>query len=411
MELSGKEGLYMILICKKIKEQHRYYLLIVFLIFSMIFNMAFLYLAGLRQNISIFGAIYEEMETEKGINLVNHVFNKLEDKNMYERGLTLLRQAGYENTYHVLFKYSFSSMGIVIISFLIMLVAICIFQNRQKKLSNKEIEKVLQWSNREDIKDIIKTRYVPESIIKCISDLKIRLKKQQQIHESDNEKIMQYMEDISHQLKTPLAIIRMICEKLEIKQPQNHLAMKKCLQQVDKMADMIKDLLMLGQFDCNKFAMHFVKTDIKMLIETVSNELSLMADQKDINIVVSGDGDTTWYCDEYWMKEIIGNILKNCIEHSDIGDITVSYSKNENMNQVIIKDCGTGFAKDEEITLFERYNLRERTDEKGTGLGLPIAQQAIKLHFGKIYAKNRETGGAEFRIVFPQLDEDSVYRI
>ena len=81
----------------------------------------------------------------------------------------------------------------------------------------------------------------------------------------------------------------------------------------------------------------------------------------------------------------------------------------KNLNKIIIRDNGQGFMFGRENKIFERYFLGDRTKEGSSGLGLSIAQQVIKQHFGTITASNRECGGAEFLILFPQMDATTIY--
>ena len=85
------------------------------------------------------------------------------------------------------------------------------------------------------------------------------------------------------------------------------------------------------------------------------------------------------------------------------------YGIEKNLNKIIIRDNGQGFMFGRENKIFERYFLGDRTKEGSSGLGLSIAQQVIKQHFGTITASNRECGGAEFLILFPQMDATTIY--
>lgn len=185
--------------------------------------------------------------------------------------------------------------------------------------------------------------------------------------------------------------------------------MEKCLAQIDRMNEIIQNLIQLGKFDCQRFKMHFSSVPAKQLVETVSNDISVMAQEKGIDIEVTGSDDIQWFCDAFWMQEVIGNILKNCVEHSSDGIITLYYEQRNENNRIIIKDRGNGFTDGREHKIFDRYFLGDRTKEGSTGLGLAIAWQAIRLHFGTITASNHKEGGAQFCISFPQLDAATIY--
>ena len=364
-----------------------------------------------QQNIILLGVIEKTAEPELAIQLVNTFFNQDEPKILYRKGLTLMEQSGYSETYNRLciLPYQSKLIFFMVCSFCLLLGVVLLWkiQNRMKE---EETEGLLRWMSEEKTEIPLSiVRFVSSQLIEGIHNLKVKLSRQQVIHEQDNERIMHYMEDISHQLKTPLSVIRIVCEKMIIKYPEFSEEMEKCLWQVDRMTEMIRDLIKLGKFDCGRFKMNFEYVSGKALIETVVNEMEVLAGAKDISIEVKGEEEEIWFCDSFWMREIVENILKNSIEQSSDGKITLQYGKKKNMNQIIIKDNGEGFMDGREEKIFERYYLGDRTKEGGSGLGLSIAQQAIQLHFGTITALNRENGGAEFRIIFPQMDPDTIY--
>jgi signal transduction histidine kinase len=155
--------------------------------------------------------------------------------------------------------------------------------------------------------------------------------------------------------------------------------------------------------------MHFGEIPAHVLIETAVNELDDLAQEKSLKILTEGPDNILWYCDEFWLQEALGNLLKNCIEHSAKGEIHISFRQSERLNHITISDSGEGFERDYADRIFERYCLSGRTGAEGAGIGMSIAAQVIRLHLGTITARNRETGGAEFQITFPRLDAETIY--
>ena len=102
--------------------------------------------------------------------------------------------------------------------------------------------------------------------------------------------------------------------------------------------------------------------------------------------------------------------MKNCIEHSSDGKITVVCGQDERGNRIIITDCGAGIPSGGEEAIFERYTFGRRMPAKGAGLGMSIAAQVLRLHFGSITARSVSSGGAQFCITFPRLDLENIYR-
>lgn len=330
----------------------------------------------------------------------------------YEMGYHVLQQAGYQNSATMLFLQPFI-LGSVVVSavFLVLIMAIIVLYFHEKKKRNREIEKVVEWirSESSEFSEQKLPKYIPFEILQAIEEEKEKSVRQHMIQEENAESMMKYMENISHQLKTPLAVVRATCERVLMQYPELEDKMLTCQQQTDKMTFLIRDFLQLGRFDCHKQKMKFEYVTAADLIETVVNELDTMAQKKDISFAMQGKEEIRWYCDVFWMEEILGNILKNCIEHSECGEIHVSYESADGMNQIMIRDCGVGLKEGLEKKIFERYAVVNRINIEGSGLGLSIAQEAIKLHFGAITARNHSQGGIEFRISFPQLDAETIY--
>lgn len=378
---------------------------------AILFYILFLYQYIIYQNTILIGIFSEQLDFENALSCVNLLFSSgFSNTSAHQKGLLLLQNAGYSSTYRIFLTMDWTRMTLLFFLILLVLFLLFLFIKRFEKRNIKnEIRSITSWINGNS-QTLPSACYTAESILFAISLLKEKLQNQKRIHEADTERMMHYMEDISHQLKTPLAVIRVICEKLSLQDTKHSGSMDKCLQQVDKMSSMIHDLLQLGKFDCRKFVMKFSFIKAYELLETLVNDLDNLAFRKNLEFIIHGNPETLWLCDIFWMKEIIGNVLKNCIEHSQDGEILLSYAETDTMHHISIQDCGSGFSAGQEKRIFDRYSLGDREKQEGTGLGLAIAQQAIQLHFGSITAKNRLEGGAEFIITFPKLDANTFYK-
>ena len=393
----GKEGFWIISVFG-----------IMCIIFMTIYTM-FIFKEVARQNMIFFGTVEKAMDYRTSANLVNLIFSSQNKSDLYYNGIQLMKKAGYENSYATLIFLPYQKLMIFnIYSAIIMIFTLIILGKTQKKQSQKEeFQIILYLKKHVPIKKNL--HFFSENFLESIEKIRKDIDKQQQIHIEYNEKIMHYMEDVSHQLKTPLSVMRMICEKIEMRYSKFSVEMGKCLGQIDYMTDTIRDLINLGKFDCKKFQMKFEEISAEILMETVVNDIEILAEPKNIEISVQGKLKIKWLCDPFWMQEVLKNILKNCIEHSPNGKIEIFYGIEKNLNKIIIRDNGQGFMFGRENKIFERYFLGDRTKEGSSGLGLSIAQQVIKQHFGTITASNRECGGAEFLILFPQMDATTIY--
>ena len=105
--------------------------------------------------------------------------------------------------------------------------------------------------------------------------------------------------------------------------------------------------------------------------------------------------------DLLWMVEAVGNVLKNCMEHTPVGGrIVVEGSENMIYSQLLIRDTGPGIQQKDLPHLFERFYKGESSSAQSVGIGLALSQSIIHNQNGYIRAGNAPEGGAEFVIRF-----------
>lgn len=362
------------------------------------------------QQICLLGVLSKQMDSNQLTALINSNFRIQSLGESFTNGLRALRYAGYDSVFF--FFLIRPTLPIVTITVIFAAVGIASYTHKRRKVLKdiqEEEQKLVSWIHSEANHEI-DSMYFSKAIIKAILSQKYLIKKQKELHKEDTARIMHFAEDISHQLKTPLAVVRVACERLALQNDSVRITAETCLSQISKMTDMIQDLLQLGRFDCQKQKMDFSLNNAYELLEVIANDLYFVAARKNISVEISGDSTILWYCDSYWIKEAIGNIVKNCIEHSADSPINIKFESSNTYNQIIIEDNGCGFEEGFESQIFERYSFGGKRRKEGAGLGMAIANEAIKMHYGKITAANRVEGGAVFHIFFPRVDADSIYR-
>ena len=379
------------------------------LIFVLVLGFIALLCLFILQQIYFLGALSKQIDSSQMTALINNIFRYQSFDENFSGGLQILRLAGYDNvSFFFLIR---PTLPILTITGFSTAIGIAIYTHKRRKILRdiqEEERKIVNWI-RSEVNHEIDCLYFPNSIIKAIVSQKHLIRKQKELHKEDTARIMHFAEDISHQLKTPLAVVRVACERLALQNDSVRLTAETCLSQISKMTDMIQDLLQLGRFDCQKQKMNFSLNNAYELLEVMANDLYFISARKNISVEIDGDPTILWYCDPYWIKEAIGNIVKNCIEHSADSPINIKFESNNTYNQIIIEDNGCGFEEGFESQIFERYSLGGTRRKEGAGLGMAIANEAIKMHYGKITAANRVEGGAVFQIFFPRFDADSIY--
>lgn len=361
------------------------------------------------QQIYFLGTLSKQIDSNQMASLINSIFRHQSFGENILTGLQTLRNAGYDNV--SIFFLIRPTLPIITITVFFAAFGIAIYTHKRRKILKdiqEEERKIVNWI-RSEVNHEIDCAYFSNTIIKAIVSQKHLIKKQKELHKEDTTRILHFAEDISHQLKTPLAVVRVACERLALQNDSVRVTAETCLSQISKMTDMIQDLLQLGRFDCQKQKMNFSLNNAYELLEVMANDLYFISARKNIPVEIDGDPTILWYCDSYWIKEAIGNIVKNCIEHSSDSPITIRFESSNTSNHIIIEDNGCGFEEGFESQIFERYSFGGTRRKEGAGLGMAIANEAVKMHYGKITAANRAEGGAVFYIIFPRFDADSIY--
>ena len=217
--------------------------------------------------------------------------------------------------------------------------------------------------------------------------------------------------DVAHELKTPLTSIRLVAETIEPRvDPSARIWVERLLSEIDRITNLVKDLLDLGQMDVGiEPPLHLQEVNLAALVRSVWTTLEPLANRKQVSLKYIGDETTSLLVDESRIYRLLLNLLDNSIKHSPaLQSITIKASVVDTNIEIETIDAGEGFPEDALPYLFDRFyridasRTRSGLDYGGSGLGLAIAHQIVLLHKGTITAKNHpETGGAWITIALP----------
>jgi len=217
--------------------------------------------------------------------------------------------------------------------------------------------------------------------------------------------------DVAHELKTPLTAIRLVAETLESRvDPSAQIWIERLLSEIDRITNLVKDLLDLGQMDVGiEPVLNLSDVNIAALVRSVWTTLEPLANRKKVSLNYIGDPQLTLQIDESRIYRLLLNLLDNSIKHSPaLQSITIKSSVVNSSLQIETIDAGEGFPEESLPHIFDRFyqidpsRTKSGPDRGGSGLGLAIAHQIVLLHKGAIAAKNHpETGGAWITIALP----------
>jgi len=210
-------------------------------------------------------------------------------------------------------------------------------------------------------------------------------------------------QDLSHQLKTPLAILTGTLETSLVKgrtAKEYRTILESSLDEVGRMTDLIEQLLLLARLDSQQLALETVPLDFGDFCRSWVDDFSLLLDAKGLSAVWEEGGRLPVSIDPARIGQALLNLLDNAVKHSpEGGRLVFRLYRRDGRAGLDLVNFGPRLTAGSEERIFQRF-FRE-SETPGFGLGLPIARAAVELHGGSLTAFTPEAGGAAFRLELP----------
>ena len=361
----------------------------------------------------IIGTIIKE-EPEIDTRTIIETLNSKQDTEEYQKGQTELAKYGIDIneansiiTVQNQMKQNLTLNIILIIVFSILWIII-IFEYLKRR--DKKINQITQYIN--EIKNRKYELDINENSEDELSNLKnelykitVMLKEESEISKKDKENLKMSVEDISHQLKTPLTSITIMLDNLKDNPNMDENTKQKFIFEISKQIDWINwlviSMLKLSKLDANVVQFHEEKINLKKFIDEIVKNLEIPIEIKNQQIVIEGNEKASFIGDYKWQQEAVTNIIKNCIEHNkDNGKIYIRYEENTLFTKITIKDEGEGISKEDLKHIFERFYKGQNSSENSVGIGLALAKNIIEKNKGMISCKSELDKGTEFVIKY-----------
>lgn len=212
-------------------------------------------------------------------------------------------------------------------------------------------------------------------------------------------------QDLSHQLKTPLAILTGTLETALVKgrtADEYRTILEDNLDEVGRMTQLIENLLLLARLDSQQLRLALRREDLGPFCRTWAQDFSLLWESKDLTVRWEGEGiPLPVDIDPDRLGQALLNLLDNAVKYSPRGGVlTFRFGRDGDRAFAEVENQGPPLAPGTEETIFQRFT-KETDGKPGFGLGLPIARAAVELHGGTLTAFRPAGGGAGFRIVLP----------
>ena len=235
-----------------------------------------------------------------------------------------------------------------------------------------------------------------------IYKMTIRLREQQQTLTREKAHLADSIADISHQIRTPLTSINLLIGLLsepKLTDARRQQLIHELYELLSRIDWLITTLLKISRLDAGTVQFKQEQVSLEELIKKSCVTLLIPMELRGQELLIHADGafrgDLPWTC------EAIGNIVKNCMEHTpEGGRIEIDAAENALYSEIIIKDNGTGISPEDLPHIFERFYKGKDSDGKSFGIGLALSRMIITGQGGTVKAENRKPVGAMFTIRF-----------
>ena len=232
--------------------------------------------------------------------------------------------------------------------------------------------------------------------------------------ENSFAQMRQFSSDASHELRTPLTVLQgqneLVLSKLRDPKEYQEVIISN-LEEIKYMSKVLEDLFVLSRSDENQVLLNYKRMDLRDLVEEVCRHAEILAEEKDISIVIAFLEQVKINGDEVRLRQMVWNILHNGIKYTQPGgELKVSLLEESGFALLSIQDTGIGIPEKDLPFIFDRFYRVDKArskDEGGSGLGLSICRHIAEAHKGKIEVESKLGLGTRFKIHIPSTGREA----
>ena len=248
------------------------------------------------------------------------------------------------------------------------------------------------------VSDYIETQEIVEAFNKLRQRLKV-------LDDSRQE----FVSNVSHELKTPIASIKVLADSLNVQEEVPVEVYKDFMQdisvEIDRENEIITDLLNLVRMEKGASGLRIENRNINELLEQIVKRLGPLARKNEVDLILESHRNVNADIDEVKFTQAITNIIENGIKYNKHpGWVKIALDADHQYMTVDISDSGVGIPEAEQGHIYERFYRGDKSHSKeisGTGLGLSLTRKSILLHRGSIEVKSVVGEGTDFVVKIP----------
>ena len=257
--------------------------------------------------------------------------------------------------------------------------------------------------------------YMSDRLKKAISKLQEAnevLKEDIKRKEAIDEMRKDFIANVSHELKTPIALIQGyaeglnegLCEDEESRKYYTEVIM----DESEKMNKMVKQLLTLSSLESGNSILHKENFNMTSLTDGVLSSISILIGEKNVTVDFDTSRDVFLYADEFKIEEVVTNYISNAIHHvNDNGTIKIDVSEDESNVYFSVYNTGNQIPEKDLANVWEKFFKVDKAHSRsygGSGIGLSIVKAIIEAHGGEVKVANK-SDGVEFGFKIPRMKE------
>ena len=279
------------------------------------------------------------------------------------------------------------------------------WMQRGSRRRRREMARLIQWMQEEegDLPAFRTSEALALGRNVGVWSERMRLRKRQV--EEDRKAMQASLENISHQMKTPLAGVQLYLETLlrQTQASESRELLSQCHEKLEQLQGMIGSLLNLARLESGRARRNMDRLPVAALVDQAAEDLQAEWEARELSLLTEIPRELTVVVDGFWLRQAFLNVLRNSVQHTPSGGTIRCRGWEEGESVVVeIADTGSGIAREEEEKIFERFYRPQEDAASGSGIGLHLARQILEQQGGRLQVRQVEKGAC-FRFTFTAL--------